>query len=267
VRKLEIFEPALCCPTGVCGPAPDPALARLQEDILRWKKAGVEAYKGKILSQAAASGHTDEMLAVVREELSSPCTEEMAVFEEFSGLVEREDFDVVVLDTAPTGHTLRLLELPYEYGRQVEMMVAVRKDAAAAGAKGKLDALLRRLKDPGSTAFLLVIYPEYTPIFEAKRAAEDLKESGIEVQGVIANFVLDEKDCGSSFAMSRYFMQQHYLRVAEETFRLPIFRVPMLEAEPAGKEALERVGRELLGPDNIVIAVAQGAARIQGGGR
>jgi arsenite/tail-anchored protein-transporting ATPase len=226
------------------------------------QKASVEAYKAKILSQAATSGHTGEMLAVVREELESPCTEEMAVFEEFSGLVERDDFAFVVLDTAPTGHTLRLLELPYDYGRQVEMMVAVRKDdAAAAGAKGKLEALLRRLKDPGSTAFLLVIYPEHTPIVEAKRAAEDLTESGIGVQGVIANFVLDERDCSSSFASSRYFMQQHYLRVAEETFRLPIFKVPMLEAEPAGKKALERVGRELLGPDNIVTAVAEGGAR------
>ena len=41
MRKLEIFEPPLCCPTGVCGPAPDPALAKLQESILRWKKAGI----------------------------------------------------------------------------------------------------------------------------------------------------------------------------------------------------------------------------------
>ena len=169
------------------------------------QKESVEAYKAKILSQAAASGHTGEMLAVVQEELESPCTEEMAVFEEFSGLVERDDFDVVVLDTAPTGHTLRLLELPYDYARQVEMMVAVRKDdAGATGAKGKLDALVRRLKDPRATTFLLVIYPEYTPIFEAKRAAEDLKESGIEVQGVIANFILEEDDCSSPFSMSRY---------------------------------------------------------------
>jgi hypothetical protein len=41
VKKLEIYEPPLCCPTGVCGPAPDPALAALQEDVLRWKKAGI----------------------------------------------------------------------------------------------------------------------------------------------------------------------------------------------------------------------------------
>jgi len=230
------------------------------------QKASVEAYKAKILSQAAASGHTGEMLAVVREELESPCTEEMAVFEEFSGLVKRDDFDVVVLDTAPTGHTLRLLELPYDYARQVEMMVAVRKDdSGAAGAKGKLDALVRHLKDRRATTFLLVIYPEYTPIFEAKRAAEDLKESGIEVQGVIANFILEEDDCSSPFSMARYLMQQHYLKVAEETFRLPIFKVPMLPLEPAGKDALDRVCRELLGMEHIALAVPETAAGIEGG--
>jgi arsenite/tail-anchored protein-transporting ATPase len=241
---------------------PNLSVARIDQ------KASVEAYKEKILAQARSSGHSEEMLAAVKEELESPCTEEMAVFEEFSKMVEREDFAYVVFDTAPTGHTLRLLELPYDYARQVEMMVSIRKDDPAAGeARKKLDALVRHLKDRARCTFLLVLYPEYTPVFEAKRAAEDLRESGIGVQGVIANFVLDEKDCGSSFAVSRYFMQQHYLRVAEEAFRLPIFKVPMMEAEPAGKEALERVGRELLGPDNIVTAAAQGSARIQGGGR
>lgn len=232
------------------------------------QKESVDAYKAKILSQAAASGHTDEMLAVVREELESPCTEEMAVFEEFSALVERDDFDAVILDTAPTGHTLRLLELPYDYARQVEMMVAVRKDdAGATGAKGKLDALVRRLKDPRLTTFLLVIYPEYTPIFEAKRAAEDLEESGIGVQGVIANFLLDEDDCSSPFSLSRYLMQRHYLKVAEETLRLPIFKVPMLPSEPAGKDALDLVGRELLGAETIGLAVPETAAAIEGGGK
>lgn len=42
MSKLEIYEPPLCCPTGVCGPAPDPALAVLQENILRWKKEGID---------------------------------------------------------------------------------------------------------------------------------------------------------------------------------------------------------------------------------
>ncbi|HEY5190590.1 MAG TPA: ArsA-related P-loop ATPase, partial [Candidatus Deferrimicrobium sp.] len=114
--------------------------------------------------------------------------------------------------------------------------------------------------------FLLVIYPEYTPIFEAKRAAEDLKESGIEVQGVIANFLLEEDDCSSPFSLSRYLMQQHYLKVAEETFRLPIFKVPMLPSETAGKDALGRVGRELLGEEDFAFAAAGRADQIKGGG-
>jgi len=216
------------------------------------QKASVEAYKEKILMQAKAAGHSGDMLAAVREELESPCTEEMAVFEEFSRMVEQDDFDYVVFDTAPTGHTLRLLELPYDYGRQVEMLVSIRKDdSTASEAKKKLDALVGHLKDKDRCTFLLVLYPEYTPIFEAKRASEDLRDAGIEVQGVIANLVLDEEDCASPFVSSRYRMQRHYLGVTAEQFDLPMFRVPMLDGDLAGKEALDRVGRELFGDSKV----------------
>jgi len=225
---------------------PDLSVARIDQ------KASVEAYKEKILAQARSSGHSEDMLAAVREELESPCTEEMAIFEEFSRMVERDDFSYVVFDTAPTGHTLRLLELPYDYARQVEMMVSIRKDDPTAGeARKKLDALVRHLKDRDRCTFLLVLYPEYTPVFEAKRASEDLREAGIDVQGVIANFVLEKKDCSSLFTTSRFHMQQHYLRVAAERFHLPTFKVPMLDGDLSGKAALERVGRELLGDIRI----------------
>jgi arsenite-transporting ATPase len=221
---------------------PDLSVARIDQ------KASVEAYKEKILAQARASGHSEDMLAAVREELESPCTEEMAVFEEFSKMVEQDDFEYVVFDTAPTGHTLRLLELPYDYARQVEMMVSIRKDDPTAGdAKKKLDALVGHLKDRNRCTFLLVLYPEYTPIFEAKRASDDLRDAGIDVQGVIANLVLEEKDCTSPFVASRFQMQRHYLGVAADQFRLPMFKVPMLDGDLAGKEALDRVGRQLFG--------------------
>jgi arsenite-transporting ATPase len=221
---------------------PNLSVARIDQ------KASVEAYKEKILAQARSSGHSEDMLAAVKEELESPCTEEMAVFEEFAKMVERDDFAYVVFDTAPTGHTLRLLELPYDYARQVEMMVSIRKDDPTAGeARQKLDALVRHLKDRERCTFLLVLYPEYTPVFEAKRASEDLLDAGIDVQGVIANFVLEEKDCTSLFTNSRFYMQQHYLRVAADRFRLPMFKIPMLAGDLAGKEALDRVGRELFG--------------------
>ncbi|OGP34394.1 MAG: hypothetical protein A2X88_03850 [Deltaproteobacteria bacterium GWC2_65_14] len=216
------------------------------------QKASVEAYKERILAQARSSGHSEEMLAAVKEELESPCTEEMAVFEEFSRMVERDDFAYVVFDTAPTGHTLRLLELPYDYARQVEMMVSIRKgDPAAGEAREKLDALVRHLKDRDRCIFLLVLYPEYTPVFEAKRASEDLREAGIDVQGVIANFVLEEKDCTTPFVTSRFRMQRHYLGVAADEFRLPMFQVPMLDGDLSGKDALDRVGLELFGDSRI----------------
>jgi arsenite-transporting ATPase len=225
---------------------PNLSVARIDQ------KASVEAYKEKILAQARSSGHSEDMLAAVKEELESPCTEEMAVFEEFSKMVERDDFEYVVFDTAPTGHTLRLLELPYDYARQVEMMVSIRKDDPTAGeAREKLDALVRHLKDRDRCAFLLVLYPEFTPVFEAKRASEDLRESGIDVQGVIANFVLEEKDCTSPFITSRFNMQQHYLGVAADQFHLPMFKVPMRKGDLSGKDALESVGRELFGDFRI----------------
>jgi arsenite-transporting ATPase len=225
---------------------PNLSVARIDQ------KASVEAYKEKILAQARFSGHSEDMLAAVKEELESPCTEEMAVFEEFSKMVERDDFEYVVFDTAPTGHTLRLLELPYDYARQVEMMVSIRKDDPTAGeAREKLDVLVRHLKDRDRCAFLLVLYPEFTPVFEAKRASEDLRESGIDVQGVIANFVLEEKDCTSPFITSRFNMQQHYLGVAADQFHLPMFKVPMRKGDLSGKDALESVGRELFGDFRI----------------
>ena len=225
---------------------PNLSVARIDQ------KASVESYKGKIVAQARASGHSEDMLAALKEELESPCTEEMAVFEAFSRMVERDDFGYVVFDTAPTGHTLRLLALPYDYARQVEMMVSIRKDDAAAGEAGKkLDALVRHLKDRSRCTFLLVLYPEYTPVFEAKRASEDLRDAGIEVQGLIANLVLEEKDCASLFAASRFRMQQHYLRVAADRFGLPMFKVPMLAGDISGRGALEAVGRELFGDFRI----------------
>lgn len=102
---------------------------------------------------------------------------------------------------------MRLLELPYDYARQVEMKVSIRKDDSTVGeARKQLDDLVRHLKDRDRSTFLLVLYPEYTPIFEAKRASEDLRDAGIEVQGVIANLVLGQKDCTTPFTTSRFRM-------------------------------------------------------------
>ena len=209
------------------------------------QKKSVETYKAGIIADAEKTGYSGDMILALKEELESPCTEEMAVFEEFSRLIGGDDFEYVVFDTAPTGHTLRLLELPYDYARQVEMMVNVKGDAEfATDAKKKLEELVGRLKNKDYCSFFLVFYPEYTPIFEAKRSLDDLKLAGIGIQAVIANNILDP-DPASEFFTGRYNMQQHYLKIADEQFRLPMFKIKMFDEEINGLPKLKWVEDEL----------------------
>jgi len=210
------------------------------------QKIAVETYKKKIIADAERSGYSTDMLAALKEELESPCTEEMAVFEQFSRLTENGDFNYIVFDTAPTGHTLRLLELPYDYARQVEMMVNIKKEnASASEAKNKLETLVKKLKDPDQCAFLLVMYPEYTPIHEAKRTMDDLTLAGIQVQGIIANNVLEIDESTPDFFRRRYGMQQHYLKIAADIFQLPVFKIPMFDDEIIGLPMLKEVSESL----------------------
>ena len=137
----------------------------------------------------------------MEEELNSPCTQEMAAFEQFMRYILTVDYDVVVFDTAPTGHTLRLLNLPFDYARQVEMMVSV----SEASAKVKSDTheqyrnVTDILQDKSRSVFALVMYPESTPIVESYRAMIDLKDAGIDTQLVVANMVLPDEVCINDF--------------------------------------------------------------------
>ena len=211
------------------------------------QKVVVEEYKANIIANAEKSGYSADMIAAIKEELESPCTEEMAVFEEFSTLISGDSFDYVVFDTAPTGHTLRLLELPYDYAKQVEMLVNIKHDTSAttSAAKEKLQKLVATLKDKDACTFLLVFYPEYTPIFESKRTYDDLKEAGINIQAVIANNILGLEGEASEFHRSRYAMQQHYLRVAQEQFDIPMYKISMFDEEIIGLPRLLQIENEL----------------------
>ena len=95
-------------------------------------KAAAIAYTDRILADAVARGRSPQSIAAMREELDSPCTEEMAAFDQFIELASRDTFDVTVFDTAPTGHTMRLLELPIDWSRQIDVKVFASVDTAAA---------------------------------------------------------------------------------------------------------------------------------------
>ncbi|MDZ7795283.1 MAG: TRC40/GET3/ArsA family transport-energizing ATPase [Spirochaetia bacterium] len=205
------------------------------------QEQAVIEYKERILEDAKKK-YSEDMLLAVREELESPCTEEMAAFDKFMWYVEKEEYDIVVFDTAPTGHTLRLLELPFDYADQVGMMVTTTGEGntAKSETQARFDRIIKQMKDPERSAFGFVVYPESTPVVEAYRAMEDLRAAGIDTQFVVANQVLEEEYCSNDFFRKRRAMQEKYLGEINRLFKLPVTIMPLFETEITGLEMVER---------------------------
>jgi arsenite-transporting ATPase len=208
------------------------------------EKAFLE-YKAKVLMEAKGK-FSEDMLAAMEEELNSPCTEELAAFDRFAHFLESKDYEVIIFDTAPTGHTLRLLALPFDYARQVELMVSLGESAQAKELSREHFAnIIQILKDQKRTVFCLVLYPESTPILESYRAMLDLQAAGIKPQLVVANMVLPEEVCRNSFFRKRRRMQIKYLQEIKQRFGLPVLVLPMMREELKGLEVLNQAVRWL----------------------
>ena len=130
----------------------------------------LKKYQEEVLSKAKETMSGDD-LAYVEEDLRSPCTQEIAVFRAFAEIVEKAENEVVVIDTAPTGHTLLLLESTQSYNQEIERS----KGAIPESAK----KLLPRLHNADETEVIIVTLPEATPVYEAMRLEEDLRRAGI----------------------------------------------------------------------------------------
>lgn len=197
-------------------------------------------YKERTLSEARGK-YSEDMIAAMEEELNSPCTQEMAAFDKFIRFIEGKEYDVVVFDTAPTGHTLRLLDLPFDYAKQVEMMVTTDDSAGVKReTQNRFRDIISLLRDRDRAVFSFVLYPESTPIMESYRAMLDLKHAGIETQLVVANLVLPEEVCVNDFFRSRRRMQMKYLKEINEKFGLPVLRFPMMQEEIKGLGLLQK---------------------------
>ncbi len=164
-------------------------------------KAAAETYKARILEDARRRGRPESAIAVMEEELNSPCTEEMAAFDKFIEYASQEEWEAVVFDTAPTGHTLRLLELPVDWSKQIDVKVFASVDASAADdvAKQRFGKVIEMMRDPGQSTFAFVMYPEATPILEAWRAARELGTVGIQPSLVVANMVIPPEQADTPF--------------------------------------------------------------------
>ncbi|WP_444684674.1 arsenical pump-driving ATPase [Alkalicoccus luteus] len=165
-------------------------------------KEVTKAYKEKVLREAGAGLSQDE-LSFMKEDLDSPCTEEIAVFQAFAEIVDEAADDIVVIDTAPTGHTLLLLDAAEAYHREVE-----RKGGNVSEAVQKL---LPRLRDPQYTKVLLVSLPEATPVLEGERLQQDLERACITPAWWVLNQSFSASDTKEPLLMHRAAAEQTWI--------------------------------------------------------
>jgi len=165
-------------------------------------EAEVARYRAEVLATTGAN--LDESgLALLREDLASPCTEEVAVFQAFARAVDNAKDGIVVVDTAPTGHTILLLDAAQSYHREVLRQARTVTDAVR--------NLLPRLRDPAFTRIVLCALAEATPVHEAAALQADLRRAMIEPFAWVLNQTLTPLDVIDPLLVARQWQEQRYI--------------------------------------------------------
>jgi len=213
------------------------------------QKQATEDYKKTILDDARTK-FGEDTIRTMTEELASPCTEEMAAFQRFIDLSNTPGFDVIVFDTAPTGHTLRLLELPLDWGEQIRLKAGATEELSEGDRqqKDRFDRTLGAMRDPELTTFSFVMYPESTPILEAQRASQELAAIGVVTQLVVANLLIAEEQATTPFFQKRREMQLGYLDDMKRRFAgAALLQVPMMDSDICGIDKLDMLDKIVFG--------------------
>ena len=186
-------------------------------------RTAVRAYRERVMA-AKGKGLDAAGRAALAEDLMSPCNDEVAVFHEFSRAISESRRRFVVIDTAPTGHTLLLLDATGSYHREVTRRM---------GDGGGFVTPLMRLQDPGLTKVILVTLAETTPVLEAEELAADLRRAGIEPWGWVIDGSIAAAAPRSPFLRRRARNELEQIeRMRRRAARLAI--VPLLTEEPVG---------------------------------
>ncbi|KOF55838.1 arsenic ABC transporter ATPase [Clostridium sp. DMHC 10] len=158
------------------------------------EKEELRKYKKEVLSKARET-ISEEDIAYIEEDLRSPCTQEIAVFRAFANIVDKAENEVVVIDTAPTGHTLLLLDSTQNYNKEIQRSEG---DIPKSVLK-----LLPRLRNKNETEVVIITLPEATPVYEAERLQKDLKRAGINNKWWIINSSLFFSNTKSDFLKTK----------------------------------------------------------------
>lgn len=193
-------------------------------------KKEVEAYKQEVL--ANVSEELDEAgLAYLEEDLNSPCTEEIAVFRAFAEVVERSKDEIVVIDTAPTGHTLLLLDAAQSYHKELARTTGEVPES--------VQKLLPRLRNSEETSVVIVTLAEATPVLEASRLQDDLKRAEITPNWWIINQNLYATDTKDPVLRGRALAEEQWIEKVETELAEKAAIVPLYSQNKTGYEQLK----------------------------
>lgn len=175
--------------------------------------------------------------ALLEEDLRSPCTEEIAVFQAFSRAIREAGRKFVVMDTAPTGHTLLLLDATGAYHREITRQMADKQF--------HYTTPMMQLQDPHQTKVLIVTLAETTPVLEAAGLQSDLRRAGIEPWAWIINNSLSAAQPTSALLRQRAASERTHIAAVAQQHAHRYAVVPFLAADPVGIARLEQLTRPI----------------------
>ncbi|MCC5912127.1 MAG: ArsA family ATPase [Clostridiaceae bacterium] len=194
----------------------------------------------------------EDLIKVAEEQLSGPCTEEMAAFDKFIDFMDTDEYEVVIFDTAPTGHTIRLLELPVDWSKHIEEsakgsgQTCMGPVALIQDSKKKYDDAIAKLRDSSMTDFVFVMQPEETSLSETMRSSRDLEELGIKTTKVIINGLIPSEEAVVPFFKKKFDKQNVTLEKAQETFKhIKTQTMELFDSELKGVKMFRKSGEKL----------------------
>jgi len=220
---LSTTDPAAHVAVTIESPVPGLTVSRINPAV------EVERYRQDILGKTGKNLDANA-LAMLEEDLRSPCTEEIAVFRAFAKTVDEGKAAFVVLDTAPTGHTILLLDAAEAYHREVmrvqgDMPESVRQ-------------LLPRLCDPSYTRVIITTLAEATPVHEAERLQQDLARAGIKPYAWVINQSLFASGTRDPILAERGRYEIPFIRKVAEELSPRCALIPWVAESPVGAKGL-----------------------------
>ncbi|MDQ0214023.1 arsenite-transporting ATPase [Oikeobacillus pervagus] len=198
-------------------------------------KVEVEKYKAEVV--AKSSKELDEAsLDYLKEDLESPCTEEIAVFQAFADVVARSEEEIVVIDTAPTGHTLLLLDASEAYSKEIARSTGDVPENAK--------RLLPKIRNQKETAVVIVTLAEATPVLEASRLQDDLSRANIFPQWWVINQSLSVTNTKDPFLKGKANAEQEWIQEIKDKRAEKCAIIPWFPEEKIGYNKLKDYNNE-----------------------